>query len=472
MKSKAQLALFLIIMLEGYVVLSTELLAIRLMIPFIGSGTDTVSIIIAAVLMPLSLGYYNGGRFRERVKNLPVRERSIRRRLVLNMLVSSLILLPGLSYYFLMLTVGVMIDAGFDNRLALATLYSAVFIVTPVYLLGQTIPLIMHYFSAEQSARITGRVLSLSTLGSFMGAIFCTLVLMAYIGVHNAAAVNLVLLAAMMTVLAKKKMSGTVLAGWAAAAMAIHLNSGAMMQNLFVVSNNQYNTTAIYTDEDGARHLVQNNNDSSLFDDKGTKHPYIQFLEKVALDPIRKDASPKKILIIGAGGFTFGKGELVHDYTYLDIDPALKEISEKFFLKEELEPNKTFKPVEARAYLAGTEEKYDLILLDAYYGRLSVPEHLVTRDFLTQVKSRLKPGGAVMFNFILSPNFRSAISRNIDNTLRSVFPHVSRHAIKDDYLLWSDDKKALINIIYLYRDGPADSDVYTDDKNKVYYDMP
>ncbi len=53
--------LFLIIFLEGYVVLSTELLAIRLLLPFTGSGTDTVSIIIAAILMPLAFGYFAGG---------------------------------------------------------------------------------------------------------------------------------------------------------------------------------------------------------------------------------------------------------------------------------------------------------------------------------------------------------------------------------------------------------------------------
>lgn len=58
------LTLFTIIVLEGYVVLSSELLAIRQTIPFAGSGTDTISIIIAAVLMPLAFGYYAAGRFR------------------------------------------------------------------------------------------------------------------------------------------------------------------------------------------------------------------------------------------------------------------------------------------------------------------------------------------------------------------------------------------------------------------------
>ena len=56
--------LFFVIFLEGFVVLSLELLAIRLTIPFVGSGTDTISIIIAAVLLPLAFGYYRGGQFK------------------------------------------------------------------------------------------------------------------------------------------------------------------------------------------------------------------------------------------------------------------------------------------------------------------------------------------------------------------------------------------------------------------------
>jgi hypothetical protein len=51
-----------VILTEGYILLSSELLAIRLSIPFVGSGTDTISIIIAAVLLPLAFGYYQGGK--------------------------------------------------------------------------------------------------------------------------------------------------------------------------------------------------------------------------------------------------------------------------------------------------------------------------------------------------------------------------------------------------------------------------
>ena len=44
------------IAIEGYVVLAVELLAIRQLTPYVGNATDTVAIVIAAVLLPLAFG--------------------------------------------------------------------------------------------------------------------------------------------------------------------------------------------------------------------------------------------------------------------------------------------------------------------------------------------------------------------------------------------------------------------------------
>ena len=93
---KKENLLFFIIFLEGYVVLSSELLAIRQIIPFAGSATDTVSIVIAAVLLPLTLGYYAGGQFKKRQEN--GQYVSIRERLLRNIFISTIFLIPAISY--------------------------------------------------------------------------------------------------------------------------------------------------------------------------------------------------------------------------------------------------------------------------------------------------------------------------------------------------------------------------------------
>ncbi len=461
------LLLFFVIILEGYVVLSCEMLALRQSVPFVGSGTDTVSIIIAAVLMPLACGYYFGGRFRATGR------RSIRKKLVYNIIVSQAILLVGLSYYTLNIFFYSLLDLGITNRLALTTLYSLAFLVTPVFLLGQTIPLVSNYFSKEKLAKITGRMLFFSTLGSFLGAVFSTLVLMATIGVHYTAAILIALLCLLTLMLSKKIMSDLPVYSAALALAAFFINSEALMRTLHVVEDNQYNTVAVFEEPDGDRHMILNNNASSLYNDSGRKHEYIEFAEKMVIDPIRDAAEPRDILVIGAGAFTFGFEDHFNNYDFVDLDKSLKDIAEEQILRAKLTENKHFIPMEARAYLAQTQKKYDAIFLDAYAGDLSLPEQLVTREFYGTVKDHLREGGVVVSNFIMSPNFESPFSRHLDDTFRSVFPYVSRYVIGEQYMPWNSNSNLVVNVIYLYRRHADERpEIYTDDKNRVFYDKP
>jgi len=466
------LAIFIVILLEGYVVLSSELLAIRQTIPFIGSGTDTVSIIIAAVLMPLAFGYQSGGRFKPGVyKGKFV---SIRDKLIFNLQTASAILLVGLSYPLLNLFFIGMLETGLSHRLVMITIYSAIFLVIPVYLLGQTIPLCSNYFSKERLSKITGKILFFSTMGSFLGAVFSTLILMSTIGVHYTVAINFVILFGLVLLLSKNKLSEKVMFSAAIMVVAIYLNSGHIMTMFQIVENNKYNTIAVYVDDDGGRHLSLNNNDSSMYDDNGKKHDYIEFIERMTVNAVPEGSQKIDVLVLGAGAFTFGHNDEINAYDYVDIDASLQNIAEKYILKEKLKENKVFHPVPARAFLTSTKKKYDIILLDAYFGDRTIPEHLVTKEFFDAVKAKLEPGGIVVANFIISPNFQSRFSQKIDNTLRAVFPYISRMAINEEYYLWSEEYAKTANMIYLYKDQPNANPegIYTDNKNTIFYDKP
>jgi spermidine synthase len=152
----------------------------------------------------------------------------------------------------------------------------------------------------------------------------------------------------------------------------------------------------------------------------------------------------------------------------------LDEIAEKYILKEKIKKNKEFKVMDVRAYLRSTDKKFDVIFLDAYLGGLSIPESLVTRDFFIQIKEALKDKGILITNFIASPNFASVFSRSLDNTMRDVFPHVSRHVMYEDYLLWEQSDTAVANVAYMYRheDNYDNGSIYTDDKNTVFLEKP
>lgn len=472
LSKRAFLALFAIIITEGYIVLSSELLAIRVTIPFIGSGTDVVSIIIAAVLLPLSFGYYYGGQFKP-YRNRRGRTIGVRDKLANNILISTLLLVFGLSYAPLITIMENLIKIGLSNRLLLASIYSALFLITPVFLLGQTIPLVSNYFSKEKLSQITGKILFFSTIGSFLGATFSTLVLMATVGVHYTAALNFILLAILFFVLGKRKPMWTKAAMVVMVLLGIGFNSDPLLQRLHVVSNNQYNVIRMF-EKPGTdiKIMSLNHNSDSLYSpSQKTKHPYADFIELQYIYSRDLDEKPLNILILGAGGFTIGVDDEINNYDYVDIDGSLKDVAEKYFLGRELGPNKTFHPVAAEAYLIEGNEKFDMIVLDAYQGDLTLPENLVTQDFFRRVKNRLAPNGVVICNFISNPAFANAFARNLDNTFRSVFPVVTRQVI-GQYNGWSKDKNA--NILYIYNNTPDENNlkIYTDNKNTVYYDRP
>ncbi len=451
--------LFTIIVLEGYVVLASELLAIRMTIPFVGSGTDTVCIIIAAVLMPLAVGYHFGGSFKKKGRN--GKYRSIRKKLLMNIIISSAFILPALSYFLIQFFFHGLSTLGIENNQIQITLYCLTFFVIPVFLLGQTVPLVSNYFSKERLSKITGKMLCFSTLGSFCGSIVTTLILMQYLGAHHTASVILGVLTILTFMLARKNMTDKVITMLVIFGLCLMLNSEQMMASLNIVKNNKYSTIMVMNLDDdnnvvlkdeGTPHLFINNNDSSKYNVQTTgKHEYVEFAEKITIEALPEDAEPKDVLIIGAGGFTFGHNDPKNNYVYIDIDKDLKEISEEYLLKEKLGKNKEFYPLPARAYLNVTDKKFDIILLDAYLGGLSIPEHLVTLEFFEEIKEHLNDKGVLVCNFILSPNFNNKLSKNIDNTLRAVFPYLSRHDTHGDYKVWSKSKSENSNFMYIYK---------------------
>ncbi len=474
-KDNLSALLYVIIVIEGYIVLSTELLAIRQTIPYVGTGTDTVSIIIAAVLMPLAVGYYTGGRFKpHRIYGNYI---SLRSKLTFNLILSSLILLPGMSLVFMeWFFQSFLVDLGIVSRIFQISIYAALFVAVPVYFLGQTIPLVSNYFTRTKLSEITGRMLFFSTIGSFMGAVFSTLVLMATIGVHHTVSLNFVLLSILVILLQRKKLSEPVFLTISLTIIALFLNSNHVMSDKSIVYNNQYQMAQILF-KGGERHLLLNSNWSSMYDEYGRKYPYIEFAERQGIDPIREADPPRDVLVIGAGAFTLGFEDERNNYIYVDIDPDLLETAEKYILKDKLKKNKTFLVEEARAFLTRSKregKKFDVVFLDAYLGGASIPEHLITQEFFIQIKDCMKDKGILITNFIASPNFADRMSRSIDNTIRSVMPHVSRVVMNDKYLPFNDSESILANVSYIYRheENYDPGVIYTDDRNTVYMDKP
>lgn len=111
----------------------------------------------------------------------------------------------------------------------------------------------------------------------------------------------------------------------------------------------------------------------------------------------------KRVLVIGLGGGTIPTAmrridpELQIDV--VELDPAVVAVARRYFgfredprLRTYIGDGRVFVRRQARAGI-----RYDLIVIDAY-ERVYVPEHLMTREFIGEVKSSLAPGGVVASN--------------------------------------------------------------------------
>jgi len=135
-----RIRLYALIFIQGYVILSVEIIAIRQLIPFVGNGTDTVAIIIAAVLLPLAVGYYVGGMHVAQAPN--AKWATVRDRLIRNMVGATIPIVLGLPYVLLEVYFSLFSAMGIEQRLMQVAIYASVFLIYPLLLLGQTIPLV------------------------------------------------------------------------------------------------------------------------------------------------------------------------------------------------------------------------------------------------------------------------------------------------------------------------------------------
>lgn len=113
--------------------------------------------------------------------------------------------------------------------------------------------------------------------------------------------------------------------------------------------------------------------------------------------------APQRLLIVGLGGGSIPTAlrEILPQATIdvVEIDPAVTRVARRYFNFRD-DPKMKVIELDGRVYVkraqrAGT--KYDVVMLDAFDHEY-IPEHLLTREFLAEVKSLLSPQGVLVAN--------------------------------------------------------------------------
>lgn len=429
MNSTQKWALYALVFVGGAVLMVLEIAGGRLLAPFFGSDIFVWGSIIGVFMVALALGYYLGGRTADKVPFLAM--------LALVEVVAglTLMLLPAvgspLCNWISRSDLGVR-SAPFVSALLLFTV--------PSVLLAIASPFAVRIAAraVEVVGNVAGSLYALSTAGSILGTLLAAFVLIPAAGTRGIIFwVGVVELAMALAVFAiaggLRRRPGKV-----AAAAAVIL-AGLLGLLLYPVGpgvpldldqNPRYPSALIHFEE-SPYHLilVTEQDDHDLLSGRTRKRRVLRFNNRVEsavyVDDLDEDRRPKKYesavsytallhmgmvfhpeakhgLFVGLGG-GIGPTEF-HDHygmevDVVDIDPAVARVAQEYFFLRQSDKLRLH-VADGRRFLERTEERYDMIVLDAYSSAGRIPFQLVTKQFFGLVRSRLKEDGVVVSNVI------------------------------------------------------------------------
>ncbi|MBA2643650.1 MAG: fused MFS/spermidine synthase [Actinobacteria bacterium] len=402
----------------GIGALGTEITASRLLAPYFGSSTIVWANLIGIVLAALALGYWLGGRVADRRPQPPL--------LGLLVLGAAVFVaaIPFVARPFLDLTV-----EGLDEATAGAVVGSFVAVLLlcapPVVLLGMVSPFAIRLAvsSIATAGAVAGRLYALSTAGSLLGTFLPALVLIPAIGTQRTFLVIAALLAASSCFLLGARY--LVVAAVLAALVAVPPGAVKAMSGLIHEETSYHQYIQVVERSDGRRLLYLNEGvavhsvwrpDSVLTG--GVWDAYL------ALPPLLGRELERVAILGNAAGTTARALGVYYPQAEIDgveLDPAVSRVGRRYFGLED-NPRLTVHDADARPFLRSTDERYDLIVVDAYHQPY-VPFYLATREFFALVRERLAPGGIVALNVAAVPGDKRLVSA-IGRTLAAELPRV------------------------------------------------
>lgn len=321
-----------------------------------------------------------------------------------------------------------------------------------------------------------------STLGSFLGSLGLSVLVMQWLGIS--AAVALCALFLLIGALRLQRAPEASTRGWqvlvvflASTLLIISLNvpmiRGQFLNEPQLITETAYADYSVIptqtADGEPVRVFKVNSSTASLISDGSPPRyaRYIDYLRQTLLNDLKlKDSD---ILVLGAGGFTLSHREPLNHYTFVDIDPKIQSIAEQQFLHEPIRGQ--FVVDDARHFVTAaakqSDKRFDAVVVDVYSSHHNIPSHLITQEFWSDTRQVLKPNGVLLANLILDSKLQSDYARNVMATIESVYGRCAVEVLHKD--------RPLANVEVLCQNGGSGSRnkparIYSDEKNAADID--
>lgn len=428
--------LAVLVFICGASVMALEIVSSRILTPVFGSTTYTWGSLIGVILTGLSLGYFYGGRIADRVPTL--------------FKFSSIVFSAGLYVVFIPyiapLVTGLYSSISHNSIMVLPTTFTL--LTVPAFLLGMISPYSVKLGTTILSkvGSVTGNLYFLSTAGSIAGTFLAVFGLIPYFEVNQIIfSLGFSLLLASLLGLAKIPKLLVLFVG-----ILIFLPTSLVGEVI------AHSGTLVYEKETPYSHL-------DVIDSKQMRSMYLNGLLHSKMNVERPEEltveytkyfhlggimNPdfKKVLFIGGGGFS-GPKNFLSAYPdvkidVVEIDPDIIQAAKTYFKISENPRLRIFNE-DARIFLASNNDKYDVIILDAY-SKNYVPFHLMTLEYFELLKNRLASDGVIVSNLIGTMyGNTSNLVRSVYKTMDQVFPTVYAFKTK------GSDSVSVQNIIFV-----------------------
>ncbi len=438
-------ALYIIVFVSGAVLMGLEIAGAKILAPSFGTSTFVWGAIIGMFMGALAAGYYVGGHLADKRPSFQT----------LAMIVSAaavwIFLLPRFGPWLAEAIARQDINKVVDPLLASMLLF-----FIPSFLMGMVSPysVKLNASSLAGVGGVAGRLYALSTFGSIIGTWLTTFMLIPIMKLSNVMQLLGALLLAVAIVclmlfnVACRKLArpqvqmlgilflvwlvGT--ESWAAFPVQPKVVGGNRMihyddspyHEIMVSEEVVYYNEQSPDDHDGGnlipckmwdsepyirRWLKFNENIESGTYPYHSKHQNAVTYTDLLHVPLIWVKDPKRVLVVGGGG-----GIIPTQYynwygsnvDIAEIDAKVEEVAKEYF---DMPKDKDGKLVAGIKFHIGDGRQtirhelpgpYDVIVLDAYSSGGQIPFHLMTRDFLEEIKARLAPGGVLITNIISS----------------------------------------------------------------------
>jgi spermidine synthase len=458
----------IVVFIASFCTLVIELVAGRIMAPYVGVSLYTWTSIIGVVLAGISIGAYLGGLIADRYPR--------------PFTLGWLLFLSGLGAFSISPLTNLIGGAEFQTSLMIRILLiTAIIFFVPSCILGMISPVVVKLTlnNLEKTGNVVGKIYAFSTLGSILGTFATGFFLISWMGTRHILFTIGVILIICSPIFGgffrRKKTVGlfilflTLLLILPVAALygyvaiwpreipfplsPIHsietLYGYAFKPSLdeetYFFRESDYYTIKLKRSVKGNNgnsleslildHLVHSYTD--LKDPLYLEYEYIRMYEEI----VRWQAGRRKsfkALFLGGGGYTFPRFIEVKypkaEIDVVEIDPEITLVVQNYLGISKNSRIRTFNQ-DGRWFVMNCKEKgsYDFIFGDAF-NDLSIPYHLTTKEFAVQLKSLLKPDGLLLANVIDSFKKGSFMPSYI-RTLEEVFGKGKVHllTLSSDY---------------------------------------